>query len=306
MGIEKAAIIGKGAVGLLYASMIAERIGPDAVEFVMDDERFARHAGEAVTINGKPCDIATIPASQARPVDFVMLTVKATGLEGAIETMGRLVGPHTRIASLLNGVTSEERIARRFGWANTVMSVAQGMDAVFIGGALTFTHPGEIRFGAADGTSADAVSDIDDFYTRAGIAHTVERDIRHRLWTKLMLNVGINQTCMAFGGTYGSASEEGSEENRCFVAAMREALAVARAEGVDVTEADLAQMAALIASLDPEGLPSMAQDRINGKPTEVEEFSGTIIRLAQRHGILVPQNRWLYDRIRSIESEYAR
>ena len=82
---------------------------------------------------------------------------------------------------------------------------------------------------------------------------------------------------------------------------MREALAVARAEGVDVTEADLAQMAALVASLDPEGMPSMAQDRINEKPTEVEEFSGTIIRLAERHGLLVPTNRWLYERIRELE-----
>lgn len=306
MAIRKAAIIGKGAVGLLYGTLIAQNIGPDAVEFVMDDERFARHAGEMVTVNGEPCGIATIPASEASPVDLVILTVKATGLAGAIDSMERLVGPETRIASLLNGITSEKRVAARYGWERTVLSVAQGMDAVFIGGALTFTHTGEIRFGAAEGTAPGVVDDIADFYARAGIAHTVEADIRHRMWTKLMLNVGINQTCMAYGGTYGSASEEGSEQNRCFIAAMREALAVAQAEGVGVAEDDLSQMAALIASLDPDGMPSMAQDRINGKPTEVEEFSGTIIRLADKHGILVPQNRWLYERIREIEAGYAR
>ena len=225
MAIRKAAIIGKGAVGLLYGTLIAQNIGPDAVEFVMDDERFARHAGEMVTVNGEPCGIATIPASEASPVDLVILTVKATGLAGAIDSMERLVGPETRIASLLNGITSEERVAARYGWECTVLSVAQGMDAVFIGGALTFTHTGEIRFGAAEGTAPGVVDDIANFYARAGIAHTVEADIRHRMWTKLMLNVGINQTCMAYGGTYGSASEEGSEQNRCFIAAMREALA---------------------------------------------------------------------------------
>ena len=306
MAIRKAAIIGKGAVGLLYGTLIAQNIGPDAVEFVMDDERFARHAGEMVTVNGEPCGIATIPASEASPVDLVILTVKATGLAGAIDSMERLVGPETRIASLLNGITSEERVAARYGWERTVLSVAQGMDAVFIGGALTFTHTGEIRFGAAEGTAPGVVDDIANFYARAGIAHTVEADIRHRMWTKLMLNVGINQTCMAYGGTYGSASEEGSEQNRCFIAAMREALAVAQAEGVDVTEADLAQMAALIASLDPAGMPSMAQDRINGKLTEVDEFAGAVIARAEKHGILVPQNRWLYARIREIEVSCAR
>ncbi len=304
MGITKAAIIGKGALGLLYGTLIAKNIGTNAVEYVMDDERFARHAADVITINGEPCGISTVPVREAQPVDLVILAVKATGLTKAIESMEHLVGPATRIVSLINGITSEERVAKRFGWQKTVLSVAQGMDAVFIGGALTFTHAGEIRFGAAPETDPSVVDDIADFYERAGIAHTVESDIRHRLWTKFMLNVGINQTCMAYEGTYGSASAPQSEQNRCFVAAMREALAVAQAEGVNVTEADLAQMAALIATLDPEGIPSMAQDRINRKLTEVEEFSGTLIRLAERHGILVPQNRWLYNRIREIEEGF--
>lgn len=306
MAISKAAIIGKGAVGLLYGSMIERGIGPDAVEFVMDDDRFARHAGETVTVNGEPCGISTIPASAAEPVDLVILTVKAPGLAGALDTMERLVGPDTRIISLLNGVTSEERIAERYGWERTVVSIAQGMDAVFLDGALTFSHAGEIRLGAAPQTVPGVVEDIDAFLSRAGIEHTVEEDIRHRIWTKLMMNVGINQTCMAFGGTYGTACEPGGEQRRCFIAAMREALAVARAEGVDVTEADLTQMAEMVEGLDPDGMPSMAQDRIKRKPSEVEEFAGTIIRRAKRHGILVPQNEWLYRRIRDIEAAYGR
>ena len=304
MAIERVAFIGKGAVGLLHASIMAKRLGPGAVEFVMDDERFSRHEHETVTINGAPCDVPAIPVSAATPVDLVILTVKATGLEQAIDTMGPLVGPETRILSLLNGVTSEEAVAARYGWENVALSITQGMDAVFIGGALTYTHPGEIRFGAGPLTAPGVVEDIGDVLTRGGIIHTVEEDIRHRMWTKLMLNVGINQTCMVYGGTYGSACEEGSEQNRCLVAAMREALAVARAEGVDVTEADLAEMVALVAGLDPNGMPSMAQDRVNRKPTEVELFGGTICRLAEKHGILVPQNRWLYERVRAIEASW--
>ena len=304
MAIESVAIVGRGAVGMLYGSIAERNLGPGAVEFVMDDERFARHAGETPLVNGAPLRVPTVPASEAAPVDLVILATKATGLGQALDTMEGLVGPETRIVSLLNGVTSEERVAERFGWGRTVLSVAQGMDAVFVGGEMTYAHPGEIRFGAAPGTKPGVVEEVADLYERAGIPHVVEADIRHRMWVKLMLNVGINQTCMAYGGTYGTASEPGSEQDRCFVAAMREALAVARAEGVDVTEEDLAQMARLVASLDPAGMPSMAQDRINRRPTEVEEFSGTIIRLAEKHGILVPTNRWLYGRIHEIEAGF--
>ena len=260
MQINKVAFIGKGGVGLLYGSMIAKALGNDAVEYVMDDTRFERHANDALTVNGKPCDLTSVRASEATPADLVILTVKTTGLDQALKTMERVVGPNTLIASLCNGITSEQKIAERFGWEHTVLGICQGMDAVFLNGALTFTNAGEIRFGAAAGTNPATITAIDELYTRCGIAHTVEDDIAHRMWAKLMLNDGINQTCMAYGGTYGSATEPGSEQRRCFVSAMRETLAVANAEGVELTEADLTQMVHLIEGIDPAGMPSMAQD----------------------------------------------
>ena len=301
MQINKVAFIGKGGVGLLYGSMIAQALGNDAVEYVMDDARFERHANDALTVNGKPCALKSVRASEAMPADLVILTVKTTGLDQALRTMERVVGPSTLIASLCNGITSEQKIAERFGWKHTVLGICHGMDAVFLNGALTFTNTG---FGAAAGTAPATVAGIDELYTRCGIAHTVEADIAHRMWAKLMLNDGINQTCMAYGGTYGSATEQGSEQRRCFVSAMRETLAVANAEGIELTEADLTQMVRLIEGLDPAGMPSMAQDRVARRKTEVEEFAGTICRLASKHNIQAPQNEWLYQRIRDIEASW--
>ena len=202
MQINKVAFIGKGGVGLLYGSMIAQALGNDAIEYVMDDARFDRHANDALTINGKPCALKSVRASEAMPADLVILTVKTTGLDQALKTMESVVGPDTLIASLCNGITSEQKIAERFGWEHTILGICQGMDAVFLNGELTFTNTGEIRFGAGAGTDPATVTAIDELYTRCGIAHTVEDDIAHRMWAKLMLNDGINQTCMAYGGTY--------------------------------------------------------------------------------------------------------
>lgn len=107
MQINKVAFIGKGGVGLLYGSMIAQALGNDAVEYVMDDARFERHAGDALTVNGKPCVLKSVRASEATPADLVILTVKTTGLDQALKTMEHIVGPNTLIASLCNGITSE-------------------------------------------------------------------------------------------------------------------------------------------------------------------------------------------------------
>ncbi|MFR3273572.1 MAG: ketopantoate reductase family protein [Slackia sp.] len=244
MQIEKAAIIGKGAVGLLYGGLIASNIGPDAVEFVMDDERFRRHANDRIRINGDPCEIKTVPASEAKPVDLVILAIKATGMETALRTMESCVGPQTRIISLLNGITSEERIAERFGWNRLVFSVAQGMDAVYIGTEHTYTHSGQIRFGAASHTDEGVVDEIADFFARAGIDFVVEDDICHRMWTKLMMNVGLNQTCMVWGNIWHGHCRGRAESQ--LIAAMRETMAVARAEGVELESSS--QMVALTES----------------------------------------------------------
>lgn len=304
MRINKVAFIGKGGVGLLYGSMIARVLGDDAVDFVMDDARYERHAADQLRINGEPCSLRSVRASEATPADLVILTIKTTGLTQALDTMEAVVGPETRIASLCNGITSEQKIAERFGWQRTVLGICQGMDAVFLNNELTYGRPGEIRFGAAPDTDPAVVADIADLYSRAGIAHVVEPDIKRRMWTKLMMNVGVNQTCMVYGGTYGSATGRGSEQRRSLVAAMREARVVANAEGIAIAESDLSQMVELLETLDPAGMPSMAQDRIARRKTEVEEFSGTICRLAAEHSIEVPQNEWLYQRIREIEASW--
>ena len=306
MAIEKVAIVGKGALGLMFGDIIARHLGPSAVHYLMDDERYERHANDKPpTVNGAPCRVGDVRASEAGVADLVIVAVKMPGFAAALDSMEHVVGPGTRIVSVMNGITSEERIAERFGWSGTVLAVAQGMDAAFLGRALTFAHEGEIRFGAAPQTDPDAVRDIAEFFDRAGIAYTIEDDIKHRLWVKFMLNVGVNQTCMVYGGTYGSVSDRSGEQHRSFVAAMRETQAVARAEGVELTEADLDSMVRIITTLDPDGMPSMAQDRVNRRPSEVESFGGTVIALADAHGIHVPQNRWLYRRAHEIEAEYV-
>lgn len=303
MTINRMTIIGRGAIGLLYGSIAAATLGNDAVEYVMDDDRFARHEGEQIRVLGQPCNLPTVRAEDAKPAELLLLAVKASSLDAALDLAAPLVGPKTRIVSLLNGITSEERCAERFGWPGVVPATAQGLDATYLDHNLRYSCAGHVHIGAGERTDPAAVADVADFFERAGVPHIVEEDIRHRLWAKLMLNVGVNQTTMVFGGTYGSVTTD-PEQVRCFVAAMREVRAVAAAEGVTLTEEELTGMFELCASMAPDGMPSMAQDRVARRPTEVEEFSGTICRLGQKHHVLTPQNAWLHERVRQIEASW--
>ena len=66
----------------------------------------------------------------------------------------------------------------RFGWEHTVRGICQGMDAVFLNGALTFTNAGEIRFGAAAGTNPATITVIDELLY--ALRHRPYRRGRHR------------------------------------------------------------------------------------------------------------------------------
>ena len=302
--IKKVSIVGMGALGLMYANWIAKEGGADSVSFVMDEERAQKYAGSVFTINGESRQFNIVAAKDATPADLLIVAVKYTGLESALDVMETSIDEHTIIMSVLNGISSEEIIGKRYGTEHIVYTVAQGMDAMKFGNDLKYTQMGALRIGLTDITEQKSLDTVVEYFDSIKMPYVIEEDIIWRMWFKYMLNVGINQVCMVFDTTYAGALGEG-EANRSLIAAMREVLAVANAKGINLTEEDLNKCIEIEKTLNPNGTPSMGQDRINRKPSEVEMFAGTIIKLGDELGILVPENKYIYARVKEIESEYA-
>ena len=86
--------------------------------------------------------------------------------------------------------------------------------------------------------------------------------------------------------------------------AMREVVTVANAENIPLSEADVETWVSIIDNFPPEGAPSMRQDSLAHRRSEVELFAGTIRQLAQKHGIAVPVNDWLYEKVQEMEATY--
>ena len=130
-----------------------------------------------------------------------------------------------------------------------------------------------------------------------------EADILHRMWCKFMLNVGVNQVCAAYGCPYGGVQSPGPARD-AMVAAMDEARKVGACQGVLVTQKDRTAYLAVVDGLNPESLPSMAQDVLAHRKTEVEAFAGQVIQLAEFYGMAVPVNRDLYEKLQAIETNW--
>ena len=303
MKIQHTAIVGMGALGLLYGQHIQQAAGPGSVCFVMDAPRLEKHRRDRYTINGQPQEFPMTEYSQAGPADLVIIATKQTGLEEALEEMAPLVGPHTVLLSVMNGITSEEAIARRFGDENLVWCVAIGMDAMRDGTDLRYTQKGRLQIGAVSPRQQPALDAVREFFERIGLPHSVEEDIRRAMWAKFLLNVGINQTCMVFKTTYQGALDT-PEYFRMMSGAMQEVIALAQKEGVRLTQEDYENYLKILRTLDPNGYPSMRQDALAHRKSEVDLFAGTVIRLARRHNLAVPCNEFFLRRVREMEAAY--
>lgn len=301
--IKSAAIVGMGALGLLFGSEIAAGLGPEAVCYVADAQRVARYRDQVFAINNAPHRFSICDCETAQPADLLLIAVKYGALEEALDTMARCIGPETIIISVLNGISSEEIISRRYPDACVLYAVAQGMDAMKFGPALHFSNPGQLLLGVRTPDQNPQLAALTRFFDRAGVPYSVPDDILHAMWGKFLLNVGVNQTCMAFETNYSGVLRPG-KAREVMLAAMHEVRALACAVGVQLTDADVDRYDRMLTTLLPEGMPSMRQDGLSKRPTEVEMFAGTVRTMCRRHGLPCPTNDFLYARIREMEAAY--
>lgn len=298
MKINKIALIGAGALGVLYGSRLIEAFGNERVYFIADQECTARYKKTPFTCNGKICDFRYVEDTmKTETVDLIIVAVKYTGIDQAVKSIRNFVGRETMIISLLNGIASEEVIAEAFGQEHLLYCVAQGMDAVKEGSDVHYDNGGILLLGSQDNTRTAPLQAVAKILETADIPYKIPCDIHYCLWNKLMLNTGVNQTAAVFETNYGGLQKEG-EARDLMLKAMEEARIAAAYEGVCLTEADIAEWLRVLDSLNPEGMPSMRQDTKARRKTEVDLFSGTICKLGKntalkRQSMIISMNRFI-------------
>ncbi len=301
-------LIGLGALGILYAGQLAAHPELCTLTCLADKKRQERYRKSGIFSNGTRLDLsfADLADTPRRPADLILVCVKGTALKQAVADIGRHVGEDTVILSLLNGITSEQELEKAYPGAKVLRCVAQGMDAVCQNQSLSFHAKGVLILGIPKSRPdlEPALENVLSFFAQAGIAAEKDDDIERRLYAKWMLNVGLNQTVTVFKGTYATVQKEGRPRETC-LAAMREAMSIANAEGIPLDESDYKAYVSLLDSLYPDGMPSMRQDALAGRSTELELFAGTVLAKGRKLGIETPVNAWLYREISSMEKEEA-
>lgn len=302
--IKTVGVIGLGALGVLYAHLFTEALGSDHALVLADSHRIHRYSKDGMWFNDQRCAFRYVDAAEcSEPLDLILFAVKFGGLHQAIETCRHLVGPETTLISVLNGISSEEILGGAFSPKQVVWCVAQKMAARKEENRVTAGPFGELAIGIPEELPDEHFQRLTAFFDSIRFPYALPEDIRTHMWSKLLCNTGCNQANMVFQCNYQQLQTPG-EARDTMIGAMREVVTVADAEGIPLSEKDVAHWVSVIDAFPPDGETSMRQDSKARRKSEVELFSGTIRRLAQKHGIAVPVNDWLYQQILDMESAY--
>ncbi len=288
--VHDVAIVGLGAIGILYAAQIAAR-GPARLRIVADADRIARYRADPPSFNGRRLDLTyATPDRPGPPADLVLVAVKSTALQASLPVVASVVAEHTQILPLLNGITAQDFFAEAFGWPRVLHGFVYCSSSMRAGNAVVQGGGEKIVFGeATNDPPAPRVRAVADGFERLGIRYDVPADMRAAQWKKFILNVGINQA-QALLRAPSREIQQNPEALRLARTLMDEAAAVGTALGVAGAADVPAWAETVILGAAPENRTSMLQDIEAGRTSEIDLFAGTVCRLGRQCGVPTPAN----------------
>lgn len=305
--IENVIICGIGAVGSIYADKI-HRYNSKSLRVLVDKDRLENYTKNPKIFNGKPLNFNYIlPEDNNFKADLIIIATKYDGLKEVINNIENFVKDDTIIISLLNGVTSEDFIAEKYGWKHLPIAYYFGHSAMRDGNNITHDGVGYIIFGVKDKAKTD-ICDIEivkRYFDKVGIDYKTPDDMLHAYWLKYMLNVSSNQPSAILRMTFGQM-----QNNSKFIEFMKNIIMevgeIAKAEGVKNTEIMYEEAMNSLYKMTPNGKTSMLQDVEAGRKTEVGLFADTMINFGKKHNIPTPYNMVLKGLIEIIHENYRK
>lgn len=300
------AILGAGGAGGYFGARLVEA-GHD-VAFVARGAHLAAIRARGLAVTSPEGDlvarprIATDDARAVGPVDHVIVGVKAWQLAALGPALAPLVGDATTVLPLQNGVEAADQLAAIAGRARVLGGVAKILSFVRAPGELH--HVGVrpvLELGELDGAASARVDELAGVFGAArGVTVVAAPDIVARLWSKLVFIAGWGGVGAVLRAPVG-AIRELPETRRLVEGAMQEIAAVARARGCALPDDAVGSALRLVDSLPAEGTASLQRDLADGRPSELDQLTGAVVRLGSELGLATPINRLLYQALAPLE-----
>lgn len=286
------AILGPGGVGGFLAAALAHAGEP--VTVIARERTAAAIARDGIEVesrrrgsfHARPAAVAELD----QPVDALLVATKARGLDAALERVG---AEPALVVPLLNGLDHLATLRERFGAravAGSIRIEAYLTDPTHVVQSSPFLR---IDMASADPAMRRPMDGLAAALERARVPARVMNSEAQAMWGKLVRLNAIALTTSAYDlpvGSIRSTPELRDELEAC----VREAAAVASADGADV---DPAVTMGELDDAHAELRTSMQRDIAAGVEPELDAIAGSVLRAAARHGMACPTVAQLAERV---------
>ena len=299
-------IVGAGAMGSLFGALLAES-GQDVTLIDINEAHLQaiRTGGLRLNTDAGERQIRTLkvrrPEEATEVPELLILFTKTLHTSAALSGIRHLIGPEVHVLSLQNGLGNVERIAPFAAPDRTLIGITTWPADLVEPGHVQSHGQGFVRLMAADGSPGPMVLRASEALSRAGLQCMADATVWAAVWEKVAFNAALNSICAVSGCTVdqlGSAPDGG----RLADTVVSEVLSVARQQGIAV---DVAKCKANVANAIAQHRghkPSMLQDVIAGRPTEIDAINGAVVAAAELCGLKVPATETLLALVRLAEA----
>jgi 2-dehydropantoate 2-reductase len=215
--------------------------------------------------------------------DWVLVATKAQDTASAMPWLAAATAPGTSVVLLQNGIDHVSRVANI------------GRDMIIVP-ALVFINAEPLARGQAWQRAGSEIAvpageaslRLAGLFAGTSISIRAEPDFRTAAWRKLLHNAAHNPI-LALTGRRADALAE-PDILALASSLISEAVAVAQAEGVDISVNDVPGIVAGLSAGPADAGNSMLFDRLRGRTLESEFITGAIVEAGRRAAIPTPLN----------------
>jgi 2-dehydropantoate 2-reductase len=304
------AIVGPGALGLLFYSLL--RSGKNEVWLIDKDRKRAEFISKQginfITLSGKRKKIAdvniTIDPQKISSPELIILTIKSYHTNSAVKRIQPLLGKKSYLLSIQNGLGNAEAIKKYAPEDKILLGITnQGATRIDIN-TVRHAGRGETVIGSYLPENffknSKFLNRLKTTFNSSGIKTQTHKDIQSVIWSKLVINAGINALTAITNFNNGRLVEIPALRDIMHTL-VEETFKVANLKGIKLLYDDPVKKVEQVCRNTANNISSMLQDILKNRRTEIDAINGAVVKEGRKLGLELPYNLCVYKLVKALE-----
>jgi len=290
-------VIGAGGVGGYFGGLIAK--AGFEVTFVVRGKTFEAMKTNGLQVKSIQGDFVVYPKitpsiSELKNPDLIILAVKSWQIDDIAKELREDISKDTIVLPLQNGADNADRLRLILPKENVLAGLCKIVSKIESPGVINhFAFDPEIVFAEYDNTLTSRVEDVKKVFDKAGFKNKLSDNIHLDIWKKFLFIVTISGIGAVTRSVFGVIRAD-DDLRQIMYQTANEIVAIANAKDIALTNNDIELVLKAIDNLDYDTTASMQRDIMEGRPSELENFNGYIVKQGKALHIITPANTFIY------------